>query len=361
MKFHQIQKESDEMKSKLMALLKSFKLTTTNKTSKIAAAPTSEPSSPRLSLTITPPPKIQRDSREVITTDNSNIYALGDVIREGKFGPVRMGELIGSADDDKEVETGKRFAIKLCCISKMEEMKSLEDPFSELEVLKEIGELAASTNNPHLVGLIDSCSVGDYLYLVMPLFEDGDLLDVLENKYQGCMPSSEVKKMFQQLLLALQGMQSKGLIHRDLSLENILFDEKKNIYGLCDYGLSMRVQKDESGKFAPLTNYHITGKTMYIAPEFWKRAKEIDGMAADVWSLGVILFMTLTGIAPFKRAHDQDSNYRLIQEKGLGEIFAESNLPVETMEGLCLVQQMLHVDPSQRPTVEHLLNHSWFN
>jgi len=357
--FNQLQKESDEMKSKLMELLKRFKLA--NKTSKIAAAPPSEPTSPRLSLSITPPPKIERDSREMITTKNSNIYALGHVIREGKFGPVRMGELIGSADD-KEIESGNKVAIKLCSISKMEEMKSLEDPFSELEILKEIGEVAASTNNPHLVGLIDSCIVGDYLYLVMPLFEDGDLLDVLENKFQGTMSSGEVKKMFQQMLLALQSMHSRGLIHRDLSLENILYDEKKNIYALCDFGLSMKLNKEESSNtYSSLKNYHITGKTMYIAPEFWKREKEIDGMSADIWSLGVILFMTLTGIAPFKRAHDMDSNYRLIQEKGLREIFAESNLPTEAMEGLCLVQEMLHVDPSQRPTAEQLLNHSWFN
>jgi len=360
MKFNQLQKESDEMKSKLMELLKRFKLS--NKTNKIAAAPASEPSSPRLSisLSITPPPKIQRDSREMITTKSSNVYALGHVIREGKLGPVRMGELIGSADD-KEIESGIKVAIKLCSISKLEEMKSLEDPFSELEILKEIGELAASTNNPHLVGLIDSCTVGDYIYLVMPLFENGDLLDVLENKFQGSMSASEVKKMFQQMLLALQSMHSRGIIHRDLSLENILYDEKKNIYGLCDFGLSMKLNKEENNTFSSLTNYHITGKTMYIAPEFWKREQEIDGMSADVWSLGVILFMTLTGIAPFKRAHDLDSNYRLIQEKGLREIFAESNLPADAMEGLCLVQEMLNADPSQRPTAEQLLNHSWLN
>jgi len=251
-------------------------------------------------------------------------------------------------------------AIKLCSISKMEEMKSIEDPFSELEILKEIGEVSASTNNPHLVGLIESCVAGDYLYLVMPLFEDGDLLDVLETKYQGSMCTLEVKKMLQQMLLALQSMHARGIIHRDLSLENILYDEKKNLYGLCDFGLSMKLNLDENKNYSPLTNYHITGKTMYIAPEFWKRETEIDGMAADVWSMGVVLFMTLTGIAPFKRAHDNDCNFRLIQEKGLSEIFAESNLSAEAMEGLELAQLMLSREPSQRPTCEQLLTSSWF-
>ena len=95
-------------------------------------------------------------------------------------------------------------------------------------------------------------------------------------------------------------MQTQGVVHRDLKLENILIDKCLNVK-IADFGLAL------SGDTESLTSF--CGSQGYMAPELEEK-KEHRGTETDIFSLGVILFILVTGLAPFKKATLDDKNFR---------------------------------------------------
>ena len=107
-----------------------------------------------------------------------------------------------------------------------------------------------------------------------------------------------VQHMFRQLVGCVAWMHSKGVCHLDLSLENAMIASRSakhgNLVKIIDFGLAKRCP---NGRF---TNKQRVGKTSYMAPEVFAR-KKYDPRAADIWSLGVMLFMMLIGYDPRTR------------------------------------------------------------
>ena len=85
-------------------------------------------------------------------------------------------------------------------------------------------------------------------------------------------------------------LHQNSILHRDIKLDNILLDKDNNLK-LCDFGISLKIKKD---------NYHTDrcGTPAYIAPEIIK--SKYKGFKSDYWSLGVTLFILLTASPPFK-------------------------------------------------------------
>jgi MAP/microtubule affinity-regulating kinase len=88
-----------------------------------------------------------------------------------------------------------------------------------------------------------------------------------------------------------------NIAHRDIKLENIILDEELNPK-IIDFGFSTCIQADKKIKI-------FCGTPSYMAPEVVQR-KEYRGEGADIWALGVMLFVCITGIFPFKGATDQE-------------------------------------------------------
>jgi serine/threonine protein kinase len=132
-------------------------------------------------------------------------------------------------------------------------------------------------------------------------------------------------------------------VHRDLKLENLLMDECDNIR-IIDFGFAT-CYPDKKVKL-------FCGTPSYMAPEIVGR-KEYRGQPADVWALGVLLFALLTGSFPFKGLTDADL-YRKIQ-RGVYSVPADVSPPAK-----CIIDQMLRLDPAQRPTISEVLKDEWF-
>jgi serine/threonine protein kinase len=105
----------------------------------------------------------------------------------------------------------------------------------------------------------------------------------------------------------LSYMQGKNVVHRDLKLENILVDEQLNLK-VADFGFATYK------KINALDSYR--GTMTYMAPEI-KEGKTYDGKKSDIFSTGVILFIIVLGIFPFKEAKKDEFFYSLIIEKKL--------------------------------------------
>lgn len=152
-----------------------------------------------------------------------------------------------------------------------------------------------------------------------------------------------------QMLDVLTYMQKKGVVHRDLKLENILVDDNLNLK-IADFGFATYKKIDM------LKSYR--GTMTYMAPEI-KEGKTYNGKEIDMFSTGVILFIIVQGIFPFKEAKKDEYFYNLLLQGNYEKYWKKTggeNLSVEFKD---LILKMFSYDGKKRPSIEELKQHPW--
>jgi DNA-binding beta-propeller fold protein YncE len=150
--------------------------------------------------------------------------------------------------------------------------------------------LAARLDHPSVVPIYDSREVDGELVVAMRLIEGGDLRTLIDR--EGPLPPQRALHLLGQVADALDAAHAAGIVHRDVKPHNILV-EGEHAY-LSDFGLAKAFDESESGSAS------VVGTAHYMSPEQWRG--DSIGPAADVYSLGCVLYEALTGIAPFVRA-----------------------------------------------------------
>ena len=151
--------------------------------------------------------------------------------------------------------------------------------------------LAASLDHPAVVPVFDSREVDGELLVAMRLVAGGDLRRLLDR--EGPLPPARAIALLGQVGEALDAAHTAGIVHRDVKPHNVLVEGDRAF--LTDFGLAKAL--DESGAQASAAS--VVGTAEYMSPEQW--AGRAVGPAADVYSLGCVLYEALTGIAPFGR------------------------------------------------------------
>ena len=151
--------------------------------------------------------------------------------------------------------------------------------------------LAARLDHPAVVPVYDSREVAGELIVAMRLVRGGDLRRLIDR--DGPLPPERALDLLGQVAEALDAAHAAGVIHRDVKPHNILVEGDRAY--LSDFGLAKAV--DESGAASSAS---VVGTAQYMSPEQWRG--DSIGPAADVYSLGCVLYEALTGIAPFGRA-----------------------------------------------------------
>ena len=148
------------------------------------------------------------------------------------------------------------------------------------------------------------------------------------------------------LLSALQHMHAQKVVHRDIKPENIMVageDELK----LIDFGLSKRQQGNNKLKT-------IAGTPYYMAPEV------LDGLydsKCDIWSLGVLLYVFMSGYLPFQGENRADVFYKIQNAK---YHFEHKEFQACSPQVLDLIRKLLVVDSKKRLSAAEALKHEWF-
>ncbi|PKI59862.1 hypothetical protein CRG98_019744 [Punica granatum] len=163
-------------------------------------------------------------------------------------------------------------------------------------------------HHPNIIRIHEVIGTKTKIYIVMDYVSGGQLTDKLS--YEKKLNEYEARKLFQQLVDAVDHCHNKGVYHRDLKPENLLLDNKGNVK-VSDFGLSALRKRGELLSTA-------CGSPCYVAPELLTN-RGYDGAAADIWSCGVILFEMLSGTLPF-----DDRNLINLYKK---EAEAEQSIP----------------------------------
>ena len=236
-------------------------------------------------------------------------------------------------------KTGIKYALKTLLKKKVKQ-NSLEKLRVEIKIM-------AMLDHPNILRLHECFETLDKIYLVLDLCTGGELLDRLHLEHH--YSEKVACKLIHTMLAAVRYCHDHNIVHRDLKLENFLFENEE--YGaelkLIDFGLSQHFEPEEV-LHAPV------GTPYYVAPEV------LDGnydARCDVWSIGVIAYMLLSGSPPFY-GHNDAETLRSVKagqfafsKKQFGNISNEAKDFITT----CLTKSVAH-----RPSAEEAQAHVWF-
>lgn len=149
----------------------------------------------------------------------------------------------------------------------------------------------------------------------------------------------------------LEYMHGKGVVHRDLKLENILVDDNMNLK-VADFGFAT------FRKVHNLKSYR--GTMTYMAPEI-KEGKNYDGMQIDMFSTGVILFIIVQGIFPFKEAKKDEYFYNLLLQGDYATYWKKTGGQNLSEDFKDLILKLFSYDGKNRPTPAEIRAHPWMS
>jgi DNA-binding beta-propeller fold protein YncE/predicted Ser/Thr protein kinase len=153
--------------------------------------------------------------------------------------------------------------------------------------------LAARLDHPGVVPVFDAREEDGELIVAMRLVEGDDLKQRIESA--GPLPPAEAIDLLGQVAAALDAAHAAGIVHRDVKPHNILLEGDRAF--LTDFGLAKAL-----GESGVLRGASVVGTAEYMSPEQW-RGQDV-GPAADVYSLGCVLYEALTGVVPYARRED---------------------------------------------------------
>ena len=168
------------------------------------------------------------------------------------------------------------------------------------------------------------------------------------------------KKIFYEILLGLETCHESGMSHGDIKLQNILFNSNFGIK-LIDLGFAKKIKEGLISE--------ITGSKYYNAPEMFSCAtKGYDGVLADIFSLGIVLFVLVMGFYPFDKPNMIDSRYKLIFKKDFDnfwkkceqkKISSDKYFSGVSKEFKDLFEKMVCPKPKERISLCQIKKHSW--
>lgn len=270
-------------------------------------------------------------------------YNPADVLGNGAFAIVYKGRVKNNPDEP--------VAIKIM-LKDQNVLKSKTLLSKEICVLKDL-------NHDNIVRLYDYSISSSGVYLVMEYCNGGDLSEYLQAKRT--LPEETIRHFLIQIGSAMDAMNRKGFMHRDLKPGNILLshcrDCGQHVTEIPGYLLSFKLADFGFARFLQDGMMAVTmcGSPMYMAPEVLM-CRKYDAVA-DIWSMGIIVYQCLTGKAPFYA--NTPEALKNIYEK---TVCLKPKIPVTTSKALRdLLLQMLIRKPTDRIDFQNFLNHPFLH
>jgi len=273
--------------------------------------------------------KKHRPVSSPIDTPLEERFFLGKKIGQGSFATVRLAT---------EKATGSKFAVKIIPKDKIKGKERMLK--SEVQILRKM-------DHPNVVSLYDSYETETHVYLITDLAEGGELFDRILAK--GSYVEKDAAVIVNEILDALHYLHQQDIVHRDLKPENILFKtpDPSSELQITDFGLAKIMHDDDYLKTS-------CGTPGYIAPEVVQRIGH--GKPVDMWALGVITYILLSGYTPFYGETQEDLFTAILDGDYSFDDESWSHISSEAKD---FISKLLVLDPEKRMRVEEALLHPW--
>eukprot|EP00271_Cylindrocystis_brebissonii_P004804 TRINITY_DN16712_c0_g1_i1.p1 TRINITY_DN16712_c0_g1~~TRINITY_DN16712_c0_g1_i1.p1 ORF type:complete len:683 (+),score=102.30 TRINITY_DN16712_c0_g1_i1:566-2614(+) len=270
--------------------------------------------------------------------DLNDHYSLGPQLGEGFSGIVRLAE---------DLDTGELVACKSIPVEKLKHDSALKDLRAEIRAMQRVA------GHPNVVELKGTYEDKASVHLLLDLCKGGDVFDYLANHRR--LEEAEIAKIFWQVTGALRHCHALGIVHRDVKPENLLISSmlrgpdgvNRPLVKLADFGLAARMHPGQ-----PLTG--LAGSPVYVAPEILRR--KLYGSEVDMWSLGVALYVALSGFMPYWGRDNKEILSCILRRE---PDYTNKPWPSISKEAKDLVRSLLVVDPRGRLTARSVLHHPW--
>lgn len=263
-------------------------------------------------------------------------------------GPVLGTGITGEVREIINRETGKKFALKQLNTARIRSEQKVQQLLEEIEIMCQL-------DHPNIIKLEEVYDSDEYIYLVMEMCRGRDLFDRLVEQPEKCFSEESAAILINQIVSSVQYIHAQGIAHRDMKLENFLFTEADSENSepqlkMIDFGLSRHMKQGEKRQDAVGTPYTV-------APEVIKGSyTEI----CDIWGIGVIAYLLLSGRPPFGGCSNEPMNE--VGEKILNGHYKFEPLEIwdnVSKEAKDFISSLLEVDPANRPTSRQLMRNPW--
>ena len=280
----------------------------------------------------------KRIKNAIKNLDFEEFYEKIEKLGEGHFGKVYKC---------KNKLTGQYYAVKI--INKQEINEK------DLELIRQEKNYLKLIKHQNIISLKDYFEDEKNIYFVTEYYNGGDIITFLDKKKKENSKVSEktAAKIIRKITEGLKYLNFFGIIHRDIKPENILFAEQNDIKSLkiIDLGVCQTLTYGE------LATDPI-GTNGYISPEIYLHHNY--SFKIDIWSLGVILYLLITGgVLPFD---DQNMDSQTIGKKViyLNQEYPEKYFGDKSKSLITLLDKMLEKNDSKRISIKELIKDNWF-
>ena len=286
--------------------------------------------------------KINKESFvSIYKGDITQYYEIIKKIGEGGYGKIYKV---------KNKESGDIRAMKQILKSKIPDIEKFQN---EIKILSMV-------DHPNIVRLFEVIEDDKYFNLFQELCTGGELL----SKVQKPLKEKEIAKIFKQIMSAIAYCHEKGIVHRDMKLENILFstESEDSPIKIIDFGLSVLLGKKDlkENEVTDLKKYGFKRMTTKVGTIYYMSPEVIKGNydeKCDIWACGVILYTLLAGYPPFNGQTDKDI-YNMISKMSFD--FEQPVWKGVSKYAKELIKKMLSPAKS-RYTAEEVLNSKWLS
>ncbi|XP_034015870.1 serine/threonine-protein kinase PLK4 [Thalassophryne amazonica] len=233
----------------------------------------------------------------------------------------------------KSVKTGVDVAIKTIDKKAMHKAGMVQRVTNEVEI-------HCRLKHPSILELYNYFEDSNYVYLVLEMCHNGEMSRYLKERKMS-FSEDEARHFMHQIVKGMLYLHTHGIMHRDLTLSNLLLTNNMNIK-IADFGLATQLKLPNEKHFT------MCGTPNYISPEVATRSAH--GLESDVWSLGCMFYAFLMGRPPFDTATVKHTLTKVV----LGEYEVPNHVSLAAQD---LIHQMLQKDPTHRPSLSALLDH----
>ncbi|KAL7874150.1 hypothetical protein SRHO_G00051200 [Serrasalmus rhombeus] len=265
----------------------------------------------------------------------SDHYSLipGKELGRGKFAVVRKCV---------ERSTGREYAAKF-----MRKRRKGQD--CRTEIIHEIAVLELAASCQRVVNLHEVYELPSEMVLVLEFAAGGEIFNQCVAERDEAFKEEDVKRLLRQILEGIAFLHKNNVVHLDLKPQNILLTRNEPLgdIKIVDFGLSRMVSNNQEIR-------EIMGTPEYVAPEVLNY--EPISTATDMWSIGVLAYVMLTGISPFLGDDKQETFLNISQ---INISYADEELERLDKAAIHFIKSLLIKEPQDRATAEECLKHQW--